>query len=157
MHDLADIRCNCAQQIPKFQLRCDSTRQIQKQLQALILLLRRSEIQTLIQRECDDTPDQPQETYFFVAKWIHYIANEAENTQLAMRSCQWNPYLRAEAHFPRPRLEPRIPLFRVPIGSLLRVTTTHSIPQGQQLFYRQGPKKERGPTPARISRCPGRA
>ena len=88
MHDLANIRSNGAQQIPNVQVRCNATGQIQKQLQPLILLLRTSEIQTVVQRERDDTPDQPQETYFFIAKWIHYIANEAENTQLAMRGWQ---------------------------------------------------------------------
>src|SRR6202041_1513032 len=147
MHDLANIRCNGAQKIPNVQVRFNATGQIQKQLQPLILLLRTSEIQTVIQRERDDTPDQPQETYFFIAKWIHGVANEAENTQLAMRGCQWYAHSRAEANFLRPWLEARIPLLRVPIDSLLWVTTTHSIPQGQQLFYRQVRKRHRAPNP----------
>src|ERR1700677_701484 len=104
MHDLANIRGNGAQQVPNFQGRCDTTGQIQKQLQPLILLLRGSEIQTIIQGERDDTPDQPQETYFFIAKWIHRVANEAKNTQLPMRGCQWYAHRRAEAHFLRPWL-----------------------------------------------------
>src|SRR3984957_12122078 len=99
MHNLANVRCNGPQQIPKFQARCDTTGQIQKQLQPLILLLHTSEIQTVIQREGDDTADQPKETYLFSAKRIHCVANEAENTQLAMRGCQWYAYHRAHAHF----------------------------------------------------------
>jgi hypothetical protein len=103
--------------------------------------LRAPQIQTVIQCERDDTPDQPEETYFFIAKWIHYVANEAENTQLALRGCQWYAHSRAEAHLLRPWLEVRIALFCVPIGSMLWVTTTHSIPQGQQVFYRRVRKR----------------
>src|SRR5579862_4110058 len=97
-------------------------------------MLRAPEIQTIIKRERDDTPDQPQETYFFIAKWIHCVANEAENTQLAMWRRQGYPEPRPDAYFLCPLSIPRVPLFRVPIGSMSRVTTTQSIPQGQQLF-----------------------
>src|ERR1700722_13126621 len=150
MHNLANVRCNGPQQIPKFQARCDTTGQIQKQLQPLILLLHTSEIQTVIQREGDDTADQPKETYLFSAKRIHCVANEAENTQLAMRGCQWYAYHRAHAHFFGPWPEAWIPLLRIPIDSLLWVTTTHSIPQGQQLFYGQVRKRQRPLTPNQI-------
>src|ERR1700719_5062014 len=105
-------------------------------------MLRAPEIQTVIKRERDDTPDQPQEAYFFIAKWIRYVANEAENTQLAMRRRQGYPEPRPDAYFLCPFFKSRVPLFRVPIGSMLWVTTTHSIPQGQQLFYPQIPKKQ---------------
>src|SRR5258708_20971728 len=107
-------------------------------------MLRAPEIQTIIKREGDDTPNQPQEAYFFLAEWIHCITMDSENTQLAMRGCQWYAHPRAKAHFLRPWLEARIPLFRVPIGSMLWVATTHSIPQGQQLFYLQF-RKSSGP------------
>src|ERR1700691_4491865 len=137
MHDLANIRRNGAQQIPNLEVRCDATGQIQKQLEPVILPLRRSEIQAVIQRERDDTPDQPQETYFLIAKWIHWVANEAENTQWAVWCRQWYAHPRADAHLLRPGPEAWIPFFFFPIGSMLRVTTTHSIPQGEPLFHRQ--------------------
>jgi len=49
-------------------------------------MLRAPEIQTIIKREGDDTPDQPQEAYFFFAEWIHCVADDSENTQGTMRS-----------------------------------------------------------------------
>src|SRR5580700_2821422 len=69
---------------------------------------------------------------------------------MALRGCQWYAHSRAEAHFLRPWLEVRIPLFCVPIGSILRVTTTHSIPQRQQVFYRQVRKSQWALTPGQI-------
>ena len=53
-------------------------------------MLRAPEIQTIIKREGDDTPDQPQETYFFLAEWIHCVAVDSENTQLTHTS--YNDY-----------------------------------------------------------------
>jgi len=41
---------------------------------------------SIIQRERDDTPDQPQQIYLFVGKWIHQIADDSEHTQSTMRS-----------------------------------------------------------------------
>src|SRR5580704_14724572 len=104
-------------------------------------MLRASQIQTIIQRERHDTPNQPQEAYFFLAEWIHCIAVDSENTQSTMRRRQRYAEPRPEAYFLCPFFRSRVPLFRVPIGSVLRVTTTHSIPQGQQLFYWQFRKR----------------
>src|SRR5258705_9280652 len=100
-------------------------------------MLRAPEIQTIIKRERHDTPNQPQEAYFFLAEWIHCVAVDSENTQSTMRRRQGYPESRPEAYFLCPFFKSRVPLFRVPIGSMLWVITTHSIPQGQQLFYPQ--------------------
>jgi hypothetical protein len=63
-YDLAYVRGNRAQQVPKFKIWGDSIRQVEKQLQLIILMLCAPEIQTIIKRERHDTPNQPQEAYF---------------------------------------------------------------------------------------------
>src|SRR5580704_17791115 len=136
-YDLAYVGCNRAQQVPKFKIRGNSIRQVEKQLHLIILMLRAPEIQTIIKRERNHTPDQPQEAYFFLAEWIHCVTVDSENTHSTMRSRQRYTEPRPEAHFLCPFFISRVPLFRVPIGGMLWVTTTHSIPQGQQLLYRQ--------------------
>src|ERR1700693_78083 len=94
------------------------------------------EIQTIIKCEGDDMPDQPQETYLFRAEWIHCVAVDSENTQLTMRRGQRYAEARPEAHFLGPFFKSRVPLFRVPIGSMLWIPAAYSLPQ-RQLFDRQ--------------------
>src|SRR4029077_17917218 len=100
-------------------------------------MLRAPEIQTIIKRKRHDTPNQLQEAYLFLAEWIHCVAVDSENTQSTMQRRQGYTESRPEACFLCPFFKSRVPLVRLPIGSMLWVTTTHSIPQGQQLFYRQ--------------------
>src|ERR1700733_9372365 len=104
------------------------------------------EIQTIIECEGDDTPDQPQETYFFLAEWIHGVAVDSENTQSTMRRRQGYPESRPEAHFLCPFFKSRVPLFRVPIGSMLWIPAAQSLPPWQ-LFYRQVRQRELPLTP----------
>src|ERR1700756_1106856 len=87
-HYLAYIRCNRTQDLPPVEARCDFGGQIEKQLQLIILMLCAPEIQTIIQCEGDDTPSQPQETYFFRAEGIHCVAVDSENAQSTMRCGQ---------------------------------------------------------------------
>src|SRR5580700_479739 len=98
--------------------------------------LRSPQIQTIIKREGDDMPDQPEEAYFFLAEWIHRVAVDSENTQTSMRRRQGYAESRAEAHFLCPFSESGKPLFRVPIGGVLWIPAAHSFPQ-RQLFDRQ--------------------
>src|SRR5277367_6259422 len=135
-YDLAYVRCNRTQQVPRLKIRCDSICQVQKQLQLIILMLCAPEIQTIIKCEGDDTPDQPQETYFFLAEWIHCVAVDSENTQSTMRRRQGYPKSRPEAYFLGPFFKLRVPLFRVPIGSMLWIPAAHGLPPWQ-LFHRQ--------------------
>src|SRR5580692_11536827 len=112
-------------------------------------MLRASQIQTIIQRERHDTPNQPQEAYFFLAEWIHRITVDSENTQSTMRSGQRYANRRPEAYFLCPFFESRVALFRVPIGSMLWIPAAHSLPPWQ-LFHRQVGQREWALTPDEI-------
>src|ERR1700735_1231787 len=105
---------NSTQQVSKFQVRGDLFTYIKKQLQLIVLVLRTPQIQTIVQRECDDTPDQVQEAYFLLPEWIYCLASEREHTQSPMRCGQWHPDTGATDHFLRPWLVSWIPLFSVP-------------------------------------------
>src|ERR1700739_3415056 len=109
-------------------------------------MLRAPEIQTIIKRERHDTPNQPQEAYFFLAEWVHCVTVDSENTQLTMRRGQRYAEPRPEAHFLCPFFESRVPLFRVPIGSMLWIPAAHSLPP-RPLFHRQGGQCEVALTP----------
>src|SRR6202007_2090148 len=109
-------------------------------------MLRAPEIQTIIKREGDDTPDQPQEAYFFLAEWIHCVAVDSENTQPTMRRRQGYTEPRPEAYFLCPLFKSRVSLFRVPIGSLLWIPAAHSFPPWQ-LFHRQIRQRQWALTP----------
>src|SRR4029077_21052774 len=67
----------------------------------------------------------------------------------AMRRCQRNTDTRAEAQFLRPRLEPLIPVFRVPIVSMLWIAARHSVPRWQ-ILHRQVRERQRALTPNEI-------
>src|SRR5579864_8440667 len=112
-------------------------------------MLRAPEIQTIIKRERHDTPNQPQEAYFFFAKWIHCVAVDSENTQSTMRRRQGYAEPRPEAHFLCPFFKSRVALFRVPIGSMLWIPAAHSLPPWQ-LFHRQVRQRDLALTPDEI-------
>src|SRR5690242_2398102 len=113
-------------------------------------MLRAPEIQTIIKREGDDTPDQMEETYFFFVKWIHGVANDSEYTQTTMRRCQRYANTRAQAQFLSPWLESRIPFFYVPIGSMLWFVAGHCMPRWR-IFHRQIGHGKRSLTPGKRS------
>src|ERR1700747_3720571 len=112
-------------------------------------MLRAPEIQTIIKRERHDTPNQPQEAYFFFAEWIHGVAVDSENTQLTMRRGQRYAEPRPEAHFLCPFFKSRVPLFRVPIGCMLWIPAAHSLPPWQ-VFHRQVRQTDLALTPDEI-------
>src|SRR5580704_6260033 len=127
-YDLAYVGCNRAQQVPKFKIRGNSIRQVEKQLQLIILMLRAPEIQTIIKRERDDTPNQRQEAYFLFNEWIHGVTADSEYTESPMRRRQRYAHPRAQPHLLGPLLELRKSLLGVPIGSMLWVLARHSVP-----------------------------
>src|SRR5580692_2199156 len=104
-------------------------------------MLRAPEIQTIIKRERHDTPNQPEEAYFFLAEWIHCVAADSENTQSTMRRRQGHTEPRSEAYVLCPFSKSRVPLFHVPIGSMLCFPAAHSLPPWQ-LFHRQVGQRE---------------
>src|ERR1700733_493340 len=119
-----------------------------------MLTLRAPQIQTIIKREGDDTPDQPEEAYVFLTKWIHGVAADSENTQASMRRRQRYADPRAEPHFLGPLLELRKSLLGIPIGSMLWIPARHSLPHWQ-LFNRQVRERHRALTPNEIFDFPG--
>src|SRR5580700_1013595 len=112
-------------------------------------MLRAPEIQTIVKRERHDTPNQLQEAYFFLAEWIHCVADDSENTQSTMRRRQGYADSRPEAYFLCPFFKSRVPLFRVPIGSMLWIPAAHSLPP-RPLFRRQVGQRELALTPDEI-------
>src|ERR1700691_5679303 len=111
--------------------------------------LRATQIQTIIKREGDDTPDQPQKAYVFLTEWIHGVAADSENTQSAMRRCQRYADPRAEPHFLGPLLELRKSLLVIPIGSVLWILARHGVPHWP-IFNRHVRERQRALTPNEI-------
>ena len=105
------------------------------------MLLRAPQIQTIIQREGDDAPDQPQEAYLFLAEWIHRVAVDSEHAQSTMRCRQRYADSGTEAYFLIPLFKSRITLFRVPIDSMLWLPAAHSLPHWP-LLHRQVRKRD---------------
>src|SRR3984957_17150036 len=95
--------------------------------------LRAPQVQTIIKREGDNTPDQPEEAYVFLTEWIHGIAADSENTQSSMRRRQRYADPRAEPHFLGPLPESRKSLLGVPISSMLWIPILHSVPDWRVL------------------------
>src|ERR1700722_8636551 len=107
------------------------------------------QIQTIIKCEGGDTPDEPEEAYFFLTKWIHGVAADSENTQSSMRRRQRYADPRAEPHFLGPLPELRKSLLGIPIGSMLWIPARHSEPDWR-LFNRQVRERQRTLTPSEI-------
>src|ERR1700733_9844161 len=112
-------------------------------------MLRAPEIQTIIERERHDTPNQRQETYFLFNEWIHGVTADSEYTESPMRRRQRYADPRAQPHLLGPLLELRKSLLGVPIGSMLWVLARHSVPDWR-LFNRQVRERQRALTPNEI-------
>src|SRR4029077_6018466 len=100
-------------------------------------------------RERHNTPDQVQEAYFFLAEWIHCVAVDSENTQSTMRRGQRYAKPRPKAYFLCPFFKSRVPLLRVPIGSMLWIPAAHCLPPWQ-FFHRQVRQRGLALTPNQI-------
>src|ERR1700746_3816007 len=111
--------------------------------------LRAPQVQTIIKREADDTPNQPEKAYVFVTEWIHCVAADSENAQSSMRRRQRYANPRAEPHFLGPLLELRKSFLGTPIGSVLWTSARHSVPQWR-LFNRQVRERQKALTPNEI-------
>src|ERR1700723_3555192 len=112
------------------------------------------QIQTIIKCEGGDTPDEPEEAYFFLTEWIHGVAADSENPQSSMRRRQRSAGPRAKPHFLGPPPELRKSLLGIPIGSMLWIPARHSVPHWQ-LFHRQVRERKRTLTPNEIFDFPG--
>src|SRR5271154_1030351 len=112
------------------------------------------QVQTVIKREGDDTPNQPEEPYVFLTEWIHGVAADSENTESSMRRRQRYADPGAEPHFLGPLLELRKSLLGIPIGSMLWLPARHSVPH-RQLFNRQVRERQRALTPNEVFDFPG--
>src|ERR1700746_3647845 len=95
--------------------------------------LRAPQVQTIIKREADDTPNQPEKAYVFVTEWIHGVAADSENTQSSMRRRQRYADPRAEPHFLGPLLESRETRLGIPLGKMLWFPARHRLPHRQFL------------------------
>lgn len=110
VYNFAYVRCDGMQDLSQVQTRRDFARQIEQQLEPLVLLLRTFEIQAIIQCERDDTPDEVQEGYLLFTERIHRVTVDSENTQPTMWRRQWGarPIYRAMRGWLYPYVRSRV-------------------------------------------------